>query len=252
MAKTCCASSTIFLSFDASLGAFYKIQTRVPAFSHRVNAALSLGCLHRCFEKFCVWVVDSQQIQFPFFVEHSLFAWALQAVEEGRPPDGGPVKLAEATPFFFAQFTFLFSLVFKCSRHDKVFDLRRCFKSILVKTALLVLFRVYSRLLEVGTPFLPARPRCEAMWLAIAPSVLLSWLQGSKRPHAAVREGAPLLLFAWEGVPFHHDAFLVGNMAELPTVWSCTSPQSESSVRTYFQSAPISSSEMSKFSRTGS
>ena len=90
--------------------------------------------------------------------------------------------------FFLRPVHVLVLIGVKCSRHDKVFDLRRRFKSILVKTALLVLFRVYSRLLEVGTPFLPARPRCEAMWLAIAPSVLLSWLQGSKRPHAAVRK----------------------------------------------------------------
>ena len=30
---------------------------------HRLNAALSLGGFQRCFEKFCVWVVDSQQIR---------------------------------------------------------------------------------------------------------------------------------------------------------------------------------------------
>ena len=84
----------------------------------------------------------------------------------------------------------------KCSRHDKVFDLRSRFKSILVKTAPLGLFRVSSgvqtlqqdRLLKVGTQFFPAKPRCEAMWLAIAPSALLFWLQGSKRPNGAVRK----------------------------------------------------------------
>ena len=39
---------------DASFGAFHKLHTRLQAFSHRVNAALSLGCLQRCFTKFCV------------------------------------------------------------------------------------------------------------------------------------------------------------------------------------------------------
>ena len=133
----------------------------------------------------------------------------------------------------FSQCAFLFSLV------ENVHDTTRCFTSAGASKVSLSKWRAApwplqgeqrcgqrcSRIgLKVGAPVVPAKPRCEAMWLAIAPSVLLFWLQSSKRPHGVVRRCSSPPLCLGSG-SLTSRRFSVGNMAELPTVWSCTSSQ---------------------------
>ena len=189
-----------------------------------------------------------------------------QAVEEGRTPDGGPVKMAEATFLSIAQCAFLFSLVANVHDPTRFFDLRRRFKSILVKTVPLGLFRVscgvqtlqQDRLLKVGTQFFPAKPRCEAMWLAIAPVVLLFWLQGSKRPHGAVRKEVLSSSLPWKRFPFITTLFgrqhgRTPNCVELHEFAVGTGGRSHGKhprgPNRPCGRAPISSSEMSKLHR---